>query len=253
MSSRRAPRPRVDRADPRRRRNAGGRGLAMDRQERGLGEHSAVQEIDGAVRAQLCGNSHPGRLDRAPWKRPDGSRSWRRARRRLKRCAPTSQVWGRRLWPSSLAGRSERVHNSAPAMDQPRAYPGPVRQAAWLTAACLTAGGLGVALAASDASSGGTKVYRWTDDKGIVHYGDSVPAEYSQKERAVLNGQGVELSAHRGSRARPNRREAQPQQRGRSSARNTIASCWPHTPPPRTSSSCATSGWDQIEARSRPA
>ncbi|HEY3808727.1 MAG TPA: DUF4124 domain-containing protein [Steroidobacteraceae bacterium] len=58
--------------------------------------------------------------------------------------------------------------------------------------ACLTAGGLSKALAADD-SSGGTKVYRWTDDKGVVHYGDSVPPEYSQKERAVLNSRGVEV------------------------------------------------------------
>jgi Domain of unknown function (DUF4124) len=37
------------------------------------------------------------------------------------------------------------------------------------------------------------QTYRWTDDKGIVHYGDSVPAEYAGKERSVLNGQGVEV------------------------------------------------------------
>jgi Domain of unknown function (DUF4124) len=38
-----------------------------------------------------------------------------------------------------------------------------------------------------------SQTYRWTDDKGVVHYGDSVPAEYAGKERAVLNGQGVEV------------------------------------------------------------
>jgi hypothetical protein len=37
------------------------------------------------------------------------------------------------------------------------------------------------------------QTYRWTDDKGVVHYGDSVPPEYSQSERSVLNGQGVEI------------------------------------------------------------
>src|SRR6202050_173422 len=37
------------------------------------------------------------------------------------------------------------------------------------------------------------QTYRWTDDKGVVHYGDSVPSEYSGKERSVLNGQGVEV------------------------------------------------------------
>jgi phage shock protein A len=37
------------------------------------------------------------------------------------------------------------------------------------------------------------QTYKWTDDKGVVHYGDSVPAEYAGRERALLNGQGVEV------------------------------------------------------------
>jgi hypothetical protein len=52
-------------------------------------------------------------------------------------------------------------------------------------------------LAAAAANSPSTitpsKTYRWTDNNGVVHYGDSVPAEYAGKERAVLNGQGVEV------------------------------------------------------------
>jgi hypothetical protein len=51
--------------------------------------------------------------------------------------------------------------------------------------------GMGAAGAAD--SSGGTKVYRWTDEKGVVHYGDTVPSEYTQSERSVLNSQGVEV------------------------------------------------------------
>ncbi len=35
--------------------------------------------------------------------------------------------------------------------------------------------------------------YRWTDDQGVVHYGDSIPPQYAQKERAVLNSRGVEV------------------------------------------------------------
>lgn len=35
------------------------------------------------------------------------------------------------------------------------------------------------------------KVYRWTDEKGVVHYGDRIPPEYSRGEAAVLNNQGV--------------------------------------------------------------
>jgi len=50
----------------------------------------------------------------------------------------------------------------------------------------------------SAAASGATadspaQTYRWTDDKGEVHYGDSVPPEFAGRERSVLNGQGVEV------------------------------------------------------------
>jgi len=60
--------------------------------------------------------------------------------------------------------------------------------------ACFAAA-LAVSLAAgaADTGSSGGKVYRWTDEKGVVHYGDSVPSEYSQTERSVLNNQGVEV------------------------------------------------------------
>src|ERR1044072_5368396 len=37
------------------------------------------------------------------------------------------------------------------------------------------------------------KLYKWVDENGIVHYGDSVPAEYSNRERQVLNEQGVPI------------------------------------------------------------
>jgi hypothetical protein len=60
--------------------------------------------------------------------------------------------------------------------------------------ACFMAAlALSLTAAAADSSSSGGKVYRWTDDKGVVHYGDSVPSEYSQTERSVLNNQGVEV------------------------------------------------------------
>lgn len=35
------------------------------------------------------------------------------------------------------------------------------------------------------------KTYKWVDDQGVVHYGDSIPPEYSQKENTVLNKEGV--------------------------------------------------------------
>jgi hypothetical protein len=58
----------------------------------------------------------------------------------------------------------------------------------WLTLFALAASAAAIA-----AQPGSSTVYKWTDDKGVVHYGDSVPAEYSQNERSVLNSQGVEV------------------------------------------------------------
>ena len=37
------------------------------------------------------------------------------------------------------------------------------------------------------------QTYKWVDEQGVTHYGDSVPAEYSQREQRVLNSQGVEV------------------------------------------------------------
>jgi uncharacterized coiled-coil protein SlyX len=42
-------------------------------------------------------------------------------------------------------------------------------------------------------SSDKPQTYKWVDEKGVTHYGDSVPAEYSQREQRVLNSQGVEV------------------------------------------------------------
>ena len=48
--------------------------------------------------------------------------------------------------------------------------------------------------AQSTSSQGGAKqTYKWIDDKGVTHYGDSVPSEYSQREQRVLNSQGLEV------------------------------------------------------------
>jgi hypothetical protein len=39
----------------------------------------------------------------------------------------------------------------------------------------------------------GTKTYKWVDDHGVTHYGDTVPPEFSKQGRSELNAQGVEL------------------------------------------------------------
>ena len=35
------------------------------------------------------------------------------------------------------------------------------------------------------------KLYRWVDTEGVVHYGDSVPAEYAELERQIVNNHGI--------------------------------------------------------------
>ena len=35
------------------------------------------------------------------------------------------------------------------------------------------------------------KVYKWEDEDGNVYYGDSIPAEYAERPKDVLNGHGV--------------------------------------------------------------
>jgi hypothetical protein len=44
------------------------------------------------------------------------------------------------------------------------------------------------------AQGSGKQTYKWVDDKGVTHYGDSVPSEYSQREQSVLNSQGLEVN-----------------------------------------------------------
>jgi hypothetical protein len=41
------------------------------------------------------------------------------------------------------------------------------------------------------ASAQGAKVYKWTDENGNVHFGDSIPPQYAEQPKQVLNDQGV--------------------------------------------------------------
>jgi Domain of unknown function (DUF4124) len=63
-----------------------------------------------------------------------------------------------------------------------------------LLVAVVSLGVLRLAAAASASSSDESlRVYRWVDAQGIVHYGDSVPAQFADDAHDVLNGQGVEI------------------------------------------------------------
>lgn len=52
--------------------------------------------------------------------------------------------------------------------------------------------------AAAQQEPSGKKVYRWVDKNGQVHYGDSVPVEYADQDRDVLNRQGVSVGRQEG-------------------------------------------------------
>ncbi len=49
------------------------------------------------------------------------------------------------------------------------------------------------ALAAQSNKSSDKPLYKWTDEKGVVHYGDTIPPQYARQERRVLNRQAVEI------------------------------------------------------------
>jgi hypothetical protein len=68
-----------------------------------------------------------------------------------------------------------------------------VLAATLLAAAAVVAQAAGTELRKSQPGGSGTQTYKWVNDKGEVQYGDSVPAEYAQSERAILNSQGVEV------------------------------------------------------------
>ena len=65
-----------------------------------------------------------------------------------------------------------------------------LRRPALPVAFAIAALAVGVADAQNNASRSGQGkddvTYKWVDEKGVTHYGDSVP-EYSKSERAVLN------------------------------------------------------------------
>jgi hypothetical protein len=43
----------------------------------------------------------------------------------------------------------------------------------------------------SSSGSNPSQTYKWVDENGVTHYGDHVPAQYSQREQQVLNAEGV--------------------------------------------------------------
>ncbi len=68
----------------------------------------------------------------------------------------------------------------------------------WLRFLLIPASVALLAIGVADAQSEKKKLYRWVDKNGQVHYGDSVPAEYADQDRDILNRQGVPVGREEG-------------------------------------------------------
>lgn len=67
---------------------------------------------------------------------------------------------------------------------------------------------LAATLAASQAvaaDKSGSKVYRWTDKNGVVHYGDRVPPEHISHDREILNDHGIPVAREEGEKTEAER------------------------------------------------
>ena len=51
------------------------------------------------------------------------------------------------------------------------------------------------------------KLYRWVDKDGAVHYTDSVPPEYAELDRDILNKQGIKVGDEEGAKTEEERAE----------------------------------------------
>jgi hypothetical protein len=69
---------------------------------------------------------------------------------------------------------------------------------AWSLRILLPALLLALLASAADAQTDKKKLYRWVDKDGQVHYGDSVPPEYAEQDRDILNRQGVPVGREEG-------------------------------------------------------
>ncbi len=96
-----------------------------------------------------------------------GSRAARGQNRRPEERVPTLTRSLSR-WPSPRRALAVLVTGAAAALLAPGAY-------------------------AQSSQPKGSIAYRWVDEQGVTHYGDRVPPQYAERERTLLNSQGVEV------------------------------------------------------------
>ncbi len=51
--------------------------------------------------------------------------------------------------------------------------------------------GAGLVLLAAFSASAEAKLYKWVDEKGVTHYGETIPPEYANKDNVQLNDKGL--------------------------------------------------------------
>jgi hypothetical protein len=69
-----------------------------------------------------------------------------------------------------------------------------------LTAGYLAAGLIAFTVVHAAPEKSG-RLYRWTDEKGVVHFGDAVPPQFADQDQTILNRQGVAVGAVTGHRS----------------------------------------------------
>jgi hypothetical protein len=70
-----------------------------------------------------------------------------------------------------------------------------------LALACLALFAACVAVAGTQRDPNSKQqVYKWVDEKGVVHYGDAVPPQYADQDKTILNSQGVPVGSIPGKR-----------------------------------------------------
>jgi hypothetical protein len=70
---------------------------------------------------------------------------------------------------------------------------------------------LGMVVAGTAAAGNNAPVaYKWIDEQGVTHYGDSIPPQYAERELHLMNKQGVEIG-HSDAAKSPEQLEAEAQ------------------------------------------
>ena len=54
-----------------------------------------------------------------------------------------------------------------------------------------------VLLMNSAQAEGNNRIVKWKDEKGVTHYGDSIPPQYSNRENSLMNKQGITVQQNK--------------------------------------------------------